>query len=112
MWLRKAGYTFWLILALDLVLIYLILTCNFREYVVFIVICHLDSMFLLWNFQSCLKECLNLGDPFSDIHHALWNSQLDLPPDASGEGEQGCWFGEGGYHELSKMESGLWRDCC
>ena len=32
--------------------------------------------------------------------------------DASGEGEQECWFGEGGFHESSKMESGSWRDCC
>ena len=32
--------------------------------------------------------------------------------DASGEGEQECWFGEGGCLELSKMESGSWRDCC
>ena len=31
--------------------------------------------------------------------------------DASGEGEQKCWFGEGGCHELSEMESGSWRDC-
>ena len=28
-----------------------------------------------------------------------------------GEGEQECWFGDG-CHELSKMESGSWRDCC
>ena len=32
--------------------------------------------------------------------------------DASGEGEQKCWFGEGGYLELSEMESGHWRVCC
>ena len=32
--------------------------------------------------------------------------------DASGEGEQECWFGEGGCHESSEMESGSWRDCC
>ena len=32
--------------------------------------------------------------------------------DASGEGEQECWFGEGGCRELSEMESGSWRDCC
>ena len=32
--------------------------------------------------------------------------------DASGEGEQECWFGEGGCHESSKMESGSLRDCC
>mgnify|MGYP001799030598 CR=1 FL=1 len=32
--------------------------------------------------------------------------------DTSGEGEQECWFGEKGCHELSKMESGSWRDCC
>ena len=32
--------------------------------------------------------------------------------DASGEGEQECWFGEGGCLESSKMESGHWRDCC
>ena len=32
--------------------------------------------------------------------------------DTSGEGEQECWFGEGGYLELSEMESGNWRDCC
>ena len=32
--------------------------------------------------------------------------------DASGEGEQECWFGEGGCLELSKMESWHWRDCC
>ena len=32
--------------------------------------------------------------------------------DASGEGEQECWFGEGGCHESSKMDSGSWRDCC
>ena len=31
---------------------------------------------------------------------------------ASGEGEQECWFGEGGCIESSKMESGSWRDCC
>ena len=28
--------------------------------------------------------------------------------DASGEGEQECWFG-GGCLELSEMESGSWR---
>ena len=27
--------------------------------------------------------------------------------DASGEGEQECWFG-GGCHESSEMESGSW----
>ena len=32
--------------------------------------------------------------------------------DASGEGEQKCWFGEGGYLALSEMESGSWRDGC
>ena len=32
--------------------------------------------------------------------------------DASGEGEQECWFGEGGCLESSEMESGRWRDCC
>ena len=31
--------------------------------------------------------------------------------DASGEGEQECWFG-GGCLESSEMESGSWRDCC
>ena len=31
---------------------------------------------------------------------------------ASGEGEQDCWFEEGGCIQLSKMESGSWRDCC
>ena len=31
--------------------------------------------------------------------------------DASGEGEQGYWFGEGGCLESSDMESGSWRDC-
>ena len=30
--------------------------------------------------------------------------------DASGEGEQMCWFGEKGCHESSEMESGSWRD--
>ena len=30
--------------------------------------------------------------------------------DASGEGEQGCWFG--GCHESSQMESGNWGDRC
>ena len=30
----------------------------------------------------------------------------------SGEGEQECWFREGGCHELSEMESGGWTDCC
>ena len=29
--------------------------------------------------------------------------------DASGEGEQECWFGEGRYLNSSKVESG--RDC-
>ena len=28
-----------------------------------------------------------------------------------GEGEQECWFGEGGCHESSEIESGSWRDC-
>ena len=32
--------------------------------------------------------------------------------DASGEGEQECWFGKGGCLESSEMESGSWRDCC
>ena len=27
--------------------------------------------------------------------------------DASGEGEQECWFGEKGCHELSEMEVGV-----
>ena len=31
---------------------------------------------------------------------------------ASGVGEQECWFGEGGYLKSSEMESGSWRDCC
>ena len=31
---------------------------------------------------------------------------------ASGEGEQECWFEEGGCIESSEMESGSWRDCC
>ena len=31
--------------------------------------------------------------------------------DASGEREQKCWLGEKGYHELSEMESGSWRNC-
>ena len=31
--------------------------------------------------------------------------------DASGQGEQECWIGEGCF-ELSAMESGSWRDCC
>ena len=31
--------------------------------------------------------------------------------DTSGEGEQECWFGEGGCLESSKMENGSWRDC-
>ena len=31
---------------------------------------------------------------------------------SSGEGEQECRFEEGGWIELSKMESGSWRDCC
>ena len=30
--------------------------------------------------------------------------------DASGEGEQECWFG-GGCLESSEMKSGSWRDC-
>ena len=29
--------------------------------------------------------------------------------DGSGEGEQECWFGEGGCHESSKMERELER---
>ena len=32
--------------------------------------------------------------------------------DASGEGEQECWFGEGGCHKSCEMDSGSWRDCC
>ena len=31
--------------------------------------------------------------------------------DASEEGEQECWFGEGGCLESSQMKSGSWRDC-
>ena len=31
---------------------------------------------------------------------------------ASGEGEQECWFKERGCIELSEMESGSWRNCC
>ena len=32
--------------------------------------------------------------------------------DVSREGEQECWFGEGGCNESSEMESGNLRDCC
>ena len=32
--------------------------------------------------------------------------------DASGEGEQECWFAEGECLEQSEMKSGSWRDCC
>ena len=32
--------------------------------------------------------------------------------DASGEGEQECWFGEGGCLESSEIDSGSWRDYC
>ena len=32
--------------------------------------------------------------------------------DASREGEQDCWFGEGDCLESSEMECGSWRDCC
>ena len=32
--------------------------------------------------------------------------------DASGEGEQECWFGESGCHELNEIESWSWTDCC
>ena len=32
--------------------------------------------------------------------------------EASGEGEQQCWFEEGGCLESSEMECGSWRDCC
>ena len=32
--------------------------------------------------------------------------------DASREGEQECWFGEGGCFASSEMERGSWRDCC
>ena len=35
-----------------------------------------------------------------------------LLKDANGEGEQECWFGEGGCLESSEMESGSRRDCC
>ena len=30
----------------------------------------------------------------------------------SGEGEQECWFEEGGCIKSREMESGNWRDCC
>ena len=32
--------------------------------------------------------------------------------DLSKEGEQECWFREGGCNDSSGMESGSWRDCC
>ena len=32
--------------------------------------------------------------------------------DGSGEGEQERWFGKGGCHESSELESESWRDCC
>ena len=32
--------------------------------------------------------------------------------DASGKGEQKCWFRKGVCHESSEIESGSWRDCC
>ena len=31
--------------------------------------------------------------------------------DPSEEGEQECWFKEGGCLEMSEMESGSWRNC-
>ena len=39
-----------------------------------------------------------------------WTTKQDME-DASGEGEQECWFGEGGCLESSEIESGHWRDC-
>ena len=32
--------------------------------------------------------------------------------ESSRDGEQECWFGEGGCHESCETESGSWRDCC
>ena len=32
--------------------------------------------------------------------------------DASGEGEQESWFGEGECLESREMKNGSWRNCC
>ena len=39
------------------------------------------------------------------------NTTKEDVEDASGEGEQECWFREGGCHESSEMESGSGKDC-
>ena len=41
-----------------------------------------------------------------DNQKKTWKMQVEK------ESKLECWFGEGGCHELSKMESGSWRDCC
>ena len=52
------------------------------------------------------KQLIRNVWPFKDI------TAIIRIEDASGEGEQKCWFGEGGCLESSEMESGSLRDCC
>ena len=58
-----------------------------------------------------LMTCYRSVGVWSEGQEEARKSKEDVD-DTSGEGEQECWFGEGECHELSKMESGSWRDCC
>ena len=59
----------------------------------------------LW---ACFEKSIGV---LSEGQEEVRTTKKDVE-DASGEGEQECWFGEGGCHKLSEVESGSWRDSC
>ena len=57
---------------------------------------------------TCFEKSIGVGN---EGQEEARTTKEDVE-DASREGEQDCWFEEGGCLELSEMKSGSWRDCC
>ena len=57
---------------------------------------------------ACFEKCIVV---WSEGQKEARTTKEDVE-DASGEREQECLCGEGGWLELSKMESVSWRNCC
>ena len=62
---------------------------------------------LRWDDEHVLRKALEF-----EVKGKRKREQPKNMKDASGEGEQECWFGEKGCHESSEMKSRSFRDCC
>ena len=64
-----------------------------------------------YRFLKFLNLCTNFAQ-VPNLNALLLQTLMKPLEDASGEGEQECWFGEGGCLESSEMDSRGWRDSC